>query len=156
MKERKHVELDDLDYKILRELSMNSERGVKDIAEKLGIPVSTCFNRIKRLKDHGVIKRYTISIDPQALGYEVTAAIHINVEGPYLEEIERALSENPNIIFLYDITGEYDVLAIARFRNVGELDRFIKSLLKNPKVKRTITNVILRVVKESDLKVPLE
>ncbi|NAZ12482.1 MAG: winged helix-turn-helix transcriptional regulator [Desulfurococcales archaeon] len=155
MTTKKKIALDDIDYKILKELSMDSEKGVKEIAEKIGIPVSTCFNRIKKLKELGVIKRFTINVDPSIIGYDVTAAIHLNVEGPYLEEIEKTLAENPNILYLYDITGEYDVLAIARFRSVEELDKFIKSLLKNPKIKRTITNVILRVVKESDVKVPL-
>lgn len=153
---KKKIELDDLDYKILKELAKNAELGVKDIAKKLDIPVSTCFNRIKRLRENGVINKFTISIEPYTLGYEVTAAVHLNVEGPYLEEIEKDLAENPNILYLYDITGEYDVLAIVRFKSVEELDKFIKGLLKNPKIKRTITNVILRVVKESDVRIPLE
>jgi len=153
---RRRAEIDELDEKILRELASNAELGVKELAGKLGIPTSTCFNRIKKLKEMGVIKKVTVSVDPMALGYEVTAAIHLNVEGPYLEEIEKQLAENPNILYLFDITGEYDVLAIARFKSVQELDRFIKSILKNPKVKRTITNVVLRVIKESDSKVPMQ
>jgi len=140
--------IDDTDLKILSLLVENANESVKGIARKLGMPVSTVFTRIKRMKERGVIKGYTIKVDPQALGFMVTAVIHFSVEGPYLEEIEETLKGHPSIVALYDTTGEFDIIAVARFRSISELDSFIKSLLKNPKIRKTTTNVVLRVVKE--------
>lgn len=50
---------------------------------------------------------------------------------------------------IYDVTGEFDVVIIARFKNTSELDNFIKNLLKEPKVVRTYTQIVLNVVKEN-------
>ena len=152
-KERKIV--DDIDLKLLYHLSKNANESIKEIAKKIGIPVSTAFARIKKLEEKGIIKSYTIKINPIALGFAVTAIIHFSVEGPYLEEIEKQIALNPNIIALYDTTGDFDIIAIARFQSINELDKFIKNTLKNPKVKRTITNVVLRVVKEDYPGIPI-
>ncbi len=147
---------DEIDAKIIKELQRDAAASLSEIASRLGIPVSTVFSRIKRLREAGVIKGYTIRVDPALLGYNVTAIIMFSVEGPYLEEIESVLSSNPNIIALYDTTGDYDVVAIARFRSIQELDRFIKGVLKNPRIRKTITSVVLRVVKEELGGIPVE
>ncbi len=148
-KKRDEARLDETDQKILALLSENANASVKEIAMQVGIPLSTAFSRIKRLEERGIIRGYTIKVNPGALGFTVTAVIHFSVDGPYLEEIEQTLASHPNIVALYDTTGEFDIIAIARFRDIDELDHFIKSVLKNPKVKKTITSVVLRVVKEN-------
>lgn len=154
-KRREEIKLDEIDQKILALLSENANSSVKDIANQVKIPLSTAFSRIKRLEEKGVIKGYTIKVNPSVLGFTITAVIHFSVEGPYLEEIEQTLANHPNIVALYDITGEFDIVAIARFRDIDELDHFIKSVLKNPKVRKTITSVVLRVVKENYPGIPM-
>ncbi len=148
--------LDEVDSLILAELSKNARASLKEISRKLGVPTSTVFTRIRKLEDKGIIKRYTVIVDPQKLGYTITAVIHFSVEGPYLEQIEKNLSQHPNIIGLYDTTGDFDIIAIVRFRSMDELDRFIKNTLRNPHIKKTITNMVLRTVKEQQPSVPLE
>ena len=74
--------------------------------------------------------------------------ILIEAEGRYLPEVEKELAQLDEVISIYDITGDYDVAVIARFKNRNTLNNFIKSTLKMPHVTRTVTNVVLNVVKE--------
>jgi len=148
------AQVDEDDIKILAALLEDASEPVSSIAKRLGMPTSTVFARIKKLEKMGVIRGYTVKVNPQALGYTVTAAILMSVEGPYLEEVEHEVAKSKNVLALYDVTGEFDVLVIARFKSIAELDRFIKGLLKNPRIKRTTTSVVLRVVKEECPSVP--
>lgn len=148
-------DLEEIDLRILTELAKNSRASLKELSTAIGAPVSTIFSRIKKLEERGIIQKYTLSVDPKMLNYNITAIINFNIEGPYLEEFEKQLSLHPNVLSLYDITGDFDVVAVTRFKSIEELDTFVKTVLRNPHVKRTITSIVLRVVKESQPFVPL-
>ncbi|MCI4396490.1 MAG: Lrp/AsnC family transcriptional regulator [Thermoprotei archaeon] len=154
-REIEEIVLEDVDLKIIEALASNSRSSLKEISEIVGIPISTAFSRIRRLEQLGIIKGYTLNVDQEKLGYKITAIIHFSVDGPYLEEIEKQIASKPNVIFLYDITGEFDIIAVARFKDIEELDKFVKETLKNPHIKRTTTSIALRVVKESYPHVPI-
>ncbi|MEZ0393746.1 MAG: Lrp/AsnC family transcriptional regulator [Desulfurococcaceae archaeon] len=141
-------ELDGLDRMILNSLREDSRRSVKSLAEELRRPVSTVYERIKRLERRGVIRRYTVDIDYSALGYTVKALILVNVDGKHIIDLEEELAAHPNVLAVYDITGEFDVALIAAFKSIAELDAFVKSLLKSPYVKQTRTSIVFRATKE--------
>ncbi|MEM1650006.1 MAG: Lrp/AsnC family transcriptional regulator [Sulfolobales archaeon] len=144
----KRVILDETDLRILEILKRNSRENIREIARRLGKPPSTISSKIKRLEKLGIIRGYTAIIDYQALGYQINALTLLQVEGAYIEEIERILSEEKNVRAVYDITGEYDVAIITTFRDVEDLNSFIKRMLKNPYIKRSVTNIVLRIAKE--------
>ncbi|ADI31765.1 Lrp/AsnC family transcriptional regulator [Staphylothermus hellenicus] len=141
--------LDDIDLKILDELRKYSRKSFREIASKLNKPVSTIYDRIKRLEKHGIIHGYTIDIDYRKLGYQIRALILVNAEGKNLIKVEQDIASNPNIQAVYDITGEYDIALIASFKTIEELDAFIKKLLGKPGVKHTLTSIVFRTVKET-------
>ncbi len=114
----------------------------------MGIAVGTAYNRVKSLEDKGILKGYTILLDSAKLGYGLTALILIEADGRYLPEVEKELAKLDEVICIYDITGDYDIAVVARFKNRNTLNNFIKSTLKMPHVNRTVTNVVLNVVKE--------
>ncbi len=140
--------MDDIDRKIMRLLQEDARKSFNKIADSLGIAVGTAYNRVKILEDRGVLKGYTIMLDSAKLGYGLTALILIEAEGRYLPEVEKELSKLDEVICIYDITGDYDIAVVARFKNRATLNSFIKSALKMPHVTRTVTNVVLNVVKE--------
>ena len=140
--------VDDIDRKIIRLLQEDSRKSFNKIADNLGIAVGTAYNRVKNLEDKGILKSYTIILDPTKLGYSLTALILIQADGRYLPEVENELAKLDEIISIYDITGDYDVAVVARFMNRAKLNNFIKSTLKMPHVTKTVTNVVLNVVKE--------
>lgn len=140
--------LDDIDFQIIRSLQEDSRMSYRKIADALGIAVGTVYNRIKRLEEEGVFKAYTVMADPTKLGYELTAVILIQAEGPHLQEVEKEIAQSDSAIGVYDVTGDFDIAVIARFKSRPMLDNFIKGMLKTPHITRTVTNVALNVVKE--------
>ncbi|RLI45823.1 AsnC family transcriptional regulator [Candidatus Bathyarchaeota archaeon] len=154
MEENPFAELDEIDIKIIGLLQEDSRLSFNRIAKELGISVGTAYNRIRGLEEKGVLRGYTAIIDPVKVGYQLTAIILIQAEGKHLMEVESEIARVNNVISVYDITGEFDVAVIARFKDRFDMNKFIKTLLKMPYVKRTVTNVVLNVVKE-DFRVPL-
>ena len=130
-------------------LQEDSRTSYRKIAEALGIAVGTVYNRIKRLEDEGIFKAYTVIVDPTRIGYDLTAVILVQAGGPHLAEVEKEIAQSEDTICVYDITGDFDIAVIARFKNRSMLNNFIKEILKTPHVTRTVTNVTLNVVKEA-------
>lgn len=141
--------LDDIDYAIINILKNDSRLSIREISKMINRSPSTISERIRKLENRGVIKRYNITIDHGRLGYKLNAITLLQVDGAHIEDVEKMLMTEPNVRAVYDITGEYDVAIITTFRDSEELDRFIKKMLKNPYIKRSVTNIILRIVKES-------
>ncbi len=140
--------LDETDVRIVRLLAEDCRLSGRALASRLGLAHTTVAQRVRRLLEAGVIRRFTVLVDPVALGYEVTSLTLVQAEGAYIEELERQLSSHPNIVAVYDITGDYDVAVIARFKALSQLDSFLKAVNRLPYVRRTVTSIALRVVKE--------
>ncbi len=140
--------LDDIDLHILRILQEDSRTSYRKISDSLGIAVGTVYNRIKRLEDEGVFKAYTVVVDPTKIGYDLTAVILVQAEGSHLAEVEQQIAHSGDAICVYDVTGDFDIAVIARFKDRSMLNSFIKGILKMQHVTRTVTNVTLNIVKE--------
>jgi len=140
--------LDDIDFQIIRILQEDSRMSYRKIADALGIAIGTVYNRIKRLEEEGIFKAYTVMADPAKLGYELTAVILIQAEGSHLLEVEKEIAQSDSTLCVYDVTGDFDIAVIARFKNRSMLNSFIKGMLKTPHITRTVTNVALNVLKE--------
>ncbi len=141
-------ELDQVDLAILNVLQNDARLSFRNIAQELGIAAGTVHNRIKKLEEEGVLKSYTIAVDPGKTGYDLTVLILIEAEGKHLPDVETEIAKIGNVVTVYDITGDFDIAIVARFQDRRQLNTFIKSLLKTPHVKKTVTNVVLNVVKE--------
>ena len=141
-------ELDDVDLGIIRLLQHDSRLSYNKIAAKLGISAGTAYNRVKSLEDRGILKSYTVLVDHLKLGYNMMAIVLIQAEGTHLVEVEKEIAKMANVISVYDITGDYDIAVIVRFKDRMGLNAFVKRLLSMSYVKRTVTNVVLNVVKE--------
>lgn len=140
--------IDKIDLQIISLLQEDSRLSFNKIASKLRISVGTAYNRVKRLEKKGILKGYTIVLDELKVGYGLTAIIMIQAEGKYLLDVENEVAKTNNVVSVYDITGDFDIAIIARFKDQTSLNAFIKSLLTIPYVKRTVTNVVLNVIKE--------
>ena len=146
-------QLDDIDKKLLKELLMNSNRSQRELAKAIGVSTATVINHIQRLESAGVIKDYTVMLDYERIGYELTAIVEMTVSRGKLIEVEKAVSRLPYVCAVYDITGEIDAIIVAKFRNRQELSEFPKALLGMPDIQRTNTHVVLNTIKE-DFRMP--
>ena len=139
--------LDELDVAILRRLNTDARKSFRDIARELKVSISTISNRVKRLEQEGIIVGYIPVLDEKKLGYDVLAVIGIRISKGKLLEVQRKIGREDKVVDVYDVTGEYDSVIIARFKNTKELDLFIKHLVAMENVERTYTQVVLNVVK---------
>ena len=140
--------LDDLDLQIINLLQEDSRLSFNKIASKLGISAGTAFNRIKSLEERQLIRSYSVIVDPVKVGFGLTALILIQAEGQHLPKVEDEVAKMSNVIAVYDITGDFDIGVIARFKDRSSLNSFIKGLLAFSYIKRTVTDVVLNVIKE--------
>lgn len=147
------MQIGEIDLEIIR-LLQNDPRSFSKIADALDISIGTVYNHVKKLEEKGILRGYTVTIDSDKLGYDLTAIILIQVDSRYRTETEKELARLYDIIAFYDITGEYDMLVIARFKDKTMLNSFIKNIQKRSSVKKTIVNVALEVIKE-DFRVKL-
>ena len=141
--------IDDLDLKIIRELQKDARQSYREIAEGLKVAEGTIYNRLHKLHEMGIIKRFMVDLDFSKLGYDLTAIIGLKVEGGHLPEIEEKIAKKSNVSAVYDVTGEYDAIIVAKFRDRNSLNKFIKGILAMSNVKRTYTMLVLNVMKEA-------
>jgi Lrp/AsnC family transcriptional regulator, regulator for asnA, asnC and gidA len=142
------VKIDDVDLNLIKELQYDGRRSFREIAEKLKVAEGTVYNRVNKLREEGVIKNFIVDIDYSKLGYDLTAVIGIRGKGGHLSEIEGKIAKEGNVTAVYDVTGEYDAILVAKFPGRDELNRLVKKLNGMENVDRTYTMVVLNVVKE--------
>ena len=147
------ITLDETDLKILSLLQKNCQVSYRKLGTLLCISGVNVAARIKALEEKGVLKGYMVSLDPVKLGYDLTAILYVQVEGGFLGEVGAELSRSSNVIGVYEVTGDFDIIAVAKLRDRDSLNALIKNLLITPHVRRTLTNITLNIVKES-FKVP--
>ena len=145
----KEYQADETDLKIIKLLEDNSKMNYREIAENIGVAVGTVHNRINNLKENKIIKNFTINIDTERLGYQITAIILMQIKGKFIEEIEKELEKKPNVYGIYDTTGDWDSIVMVKFKKTADLNAFLKDLNKMEHVERTSTSVCLNVVKEN-------
>ena len=143
------AKIDELDIKIITELQKDARQSYRDIAQKLKVAEGTIYNRVGKLKKEGVIKGFIADIDYGKMGYELVALIGITVEGGKLPHVEGKLAEDSNVTAVYDVTGDYDAILVAKFKDREGLNGLVKRTLAMDEVKRTYTMVVLNVVKET-------
>ncbi|BDZ72196.1 Lrp/AsnC family transcriptional regulator [Methanobacterium petrolearium] len=142
------VEIDDIDRKIISLFNEDGRMSYRKIAKRLDVSIGTIHNRMEKLNKNGVIQKFAPIIDHSKLGYNLTTIIGVRVKGGVLENWEGRTAYHKNVLCMYDVTGEFDAILVARFKDTSELDNFIKSLLKEPDVQRTYTQTVLNIVKE--------
>ncbi len=101
---------DDLDMKLLFELSQNGSISVPNLSKKLGINASVLYSRIKRLLKKKLIKKFTIVIDDSLLGIEVKATVGINRDPKLKDSIHKQLMETAEVVSISEITGRFDIM----------------------------------------------
>jgi DNA-binding Lrp family transcriptional regulator len=140
---------ENLDEKLINALLDDGRASLRSLAEKLDVSVTTVSNHLSDLEERGVIKGYTPKVDYDELGYDVTAVIQLKVEGSALPEITERLKGHEQMVSVYEVTGDHDVIAIGKFRDTDAMNDQIKELLVDPDIKESNTSVVLNTVLEN-------
>jgi DNA-binding Lrp family transcriptional regulator len=149
VQERRVMELNETDNRILKALLEDARFSSRQIAKNVGVSVGTVLSRIKKMEDEGLIKGYSAILDHEKLGYELTVVTEITVAKGRLVETENEIAKISNVCSVYDVTGLTDAVIIAKFKSREDLGNFTKRLLALPYVERTNTHVVLTTVKEN-------
>jgi DNA-binding Lrp family transcriptional regulator len=142
------VELDDLDIEILRSLNDNARKSFRDIAKELQVSLTTVSNRVKAMEREGVIQGYIPVIESTKLGYDIMVVIGVKVVHGRIVETEKDLAKDSAVFAVFDSTGDWDAIIMARFKSRVELNLFVKKVLDHENVDRTYTQVVLNVTKD--------
>ncbi|MDI9576616.1 MAG: Lrp/AsnC family transcriptional regulator [Thermoproteota archaeon] len=143
------MDLNGTDIKILHDLLKDARFSSRQIAKNVGVSVGTVLSRIKKMEDEGLIKGYSVILDHEKLGYQLTVVTEITVSKGRLVETEKEIAKIPNVCGVYDVTGLTDAIIIAKFKSREELGVFTKNILALPYIERTNTHVVITTVKEN-------
>jgi len=141
---------ENLDEKLVNALLDDGRASLRSLAEDLDVSVTTVSNHLNDLETAGVIQGYTPKVDYGALGYDVTAVIQLKVEGTAIGAVADTLREAKQMISVYEVTGDHDIIAIGKFRDTDDMNRQIKALLEDTNVKESNTSVVLNAVSEHE------
>jgi DNA-binding Lrp family transcriptional regulator len=143
------MELNETDKKILKNLLEDARFSSRQIAKNVGVSVGTVLSRIKKMEDVGLINGYSVILNHEKLGYELTVVTEITVSKGRLVEMEKEIAKLPGVCGVYDVTGLTDAIIIGKFKSREDLGKFTKQLLALPYIERTNTHVVLATVKEN-------
>ena len=140
--------IDELDRKIVRALNANARKSFREIAKEVGTSATSVIHAVKKLEAAGAIKGYVPVVDPGYFGFGLAAIVAVRFSKGKLLETQKRIAQDPHVAAVYDVTGDWDSFIVGRFSGREDLNGFIKGLLAIPHVDRTVTHIVLNVVKE--------
>jgi len=143
----KHLEIDQTDQQILIQLKQDCRRSYRELAAAIGMSPAALIERMKKLEINGVITDYSANFDYLKLGFEFMAIVQINVSGDLLE-VQQKISKLKGIAAIYDVTGQYDSVAVTMSKNRNEFSALVKKIQTIPGVEKTNSSVVLNIVKK--------
>jgi DNA-binding Lrp family transcriptional regulator len=145
--------LDRTDLKILDALQVDGRLTNAELAEKVGLSLSPCWRRLKRLEESGVIEGYQAVLNRRALGLGVTAFVRVDIERhtPAMErKFEDAIADLDEIVSCHVISGEGAFMLVVMSDSLESFSKFaLDTLMALPGVKDTRTSFSLKEVKSS-------
>jgi len=142
------MDLDQKDLKILEILCRNARTTYSEIAKAIGVSDVAVIKRIKKLEQTGVIKKYTVILDPRKLGYKSVSITGINTEPEYLFSVLSYLKEKDYVKYIALTSGDHSIMTIIWARDGDEMARIHEEISKLPGVTKVCPSMVLEVLKE--------
>ncbi|MEQ9436221.1 Lrp/AsnC family transcriptional regulator [Hyphomonas sp.] len=124
--------IDDVDRILLRALQADATQSLESLAARADISTNTCWRRVKRLEESGLITRRVALIDPDRLGLGQTIFVAIRTRDHSSEWLKRfadAVRTVPEVVEFYRMAGDVDYLLKVQARSVQDYDRVYKALI---------------------------
>lgn len=141
------MDLDDIDFAILRQLSLNATQGAGAIGRACGLSQPAAWRRIKRLRDAGVVRGLRLQLDQQVLGFGVTVFLGVKLATKgrvSLEDFERAVSAIPEVQTVEHVLGLYDYRLRVVARDLPDFERVLRRrIMTLPGAGEVEANVLL-------------
>ncbi len=144
--------MDRADHKILSILQRDGGISMGALAERIGLSLSACHRRVKKLEKDGVITHYAARLDRRALGLEIQVFIEVKLTSQRKHDFtafENAIEAMPEVLESHLISGEFDYLIRVAARNTADYERLYRNRLSLiPSVSQMKTLLSLSTVKE--------
>jgi DNA-binding Lrp family transcriptional regulator len=134
--------MDEVDRQIIKLLKDDSKAGYGEIGVKVRLSEGAVRKRIKTLTDEGVIRKFTVKIGV-AEGSQAITLLATNPENP-TQEVSKEIQAILNVETVYEVTGEYDIVAVISGNNVVEVDECIEKIRRVKGIMKTNTMIVLR------------
>jgi len=148
------MDLDETDKHLIEALQGDGRLSMRALADMVGVALGTVSNRLGKLEESGVITGYTVTLDADKVGWEMSVVVGLRIVKGELLPVQRLIADDPRVFAVYDVTGEMDSLVFARVSDRDDLDDFTKTVLSTEGVERSTTMVVLNTVKEQGVKLP--
>lgn len=140
--------LDEVDRSILKILQSDGRTALSEIARRLDMGSATIHERVRSLEEQGYIRDYRAVLDPELLGIDQVAFVHVETNAGRFSEVAERIAEHREVQEVHEITGDADLLVKVRVRAADDLSDFLSELGETEGVRKSATNVSLRTVKE--------
>ncbi|MDB9933677.1 Lrp/AsnC family transcriptional regulator [Candidatus Thioglobus sp.] len=151
--------LDSFDYKILKIVQENNKITSQQLAKEVGLSSSACQRRLNSMRKTGIIERDISVLDRNQLDRKITIIVQIlsDIEGTAPDiQFKKTMFDAPEVMQCYYVTGDYDYVLMATFKEMGDYEDFTKKyFLENPNIKRFSSMVVMNKVKEN-LSIPVD
>lgn len=138
------LRLDDLDHSIIARLVENGRESFAALGQRIGLSTAATKRRVDRLRHDGVIRRFTIEIEPAALGWNIVGFVELYCEGRVPPDRMREMAVSiPEVTDAYTVTGEADGILVVRASDAGHLERVLGVIRNHPGVTRTRSAIVL-------------
>lgn len=142
----RRYELDDVDRGLLRMLTANSRRTNNSLAEELGIAPSTCLARMNALRESGVIRKFTLDLDPEVLGHALEALIFVRIRAGarhLMSSFAEEIRGKAGVMQLFFLGGTDDFVIHVAVKDSNDVRQFVlDNLSANPAVASTQTSLV--------------
>ncbi len=151
------VRIDDLDRKILRELQRDASQSLDDIAKAVGSSKTPVWNRIRKMRDSGVIGQQTVVLDAEKLGFEACFFVLIRTsehEAEWQARFLSALRARPEVLEAHRLAGDIDYILKVQVRNARAYDEFYQALISEVNIYNVTALLSMEEIK-STLALPI-
>ncbi len=144
------MNLEDIELVILWQLYQNSRTTYKKLSKMCNVSIVSCHNKVKYMEKNNIITRFTIEVNPKALGYNLEVFIEIRIPRMIRKRVAEEISKMGGVDKVWEITGDTDLLIHGFFKDNDDLDKFISRLIKQfPEIADIITRVVLHKYEDS-------
>jgi len=144
------VRLDEIDLRLLELLQEHGRISQHDLAVAVGLSSPAVGERVRKLEERGIIRRFTAVLDPKLLGRDVSAFIFTGIAGSqYYPEFRRRVAEHPEVLECHSITGQGSHVLKIRTDSTSTLEALLAEIQSWPGVQWTTTSIVLSTIKET-------
>ena len=147
--------IDDIDRKLLHQLQLDGRITNQELAQRVGLSPAGCLERVKRLRERKIIRRFTVEIDPKAVDLALLIFVEVSLDKTTdrsLGDFAAIVKQTPEILECHMVAGGFDYLLKARVKDMEAYRAFLGDrLFSLPGLKETRTYAVLEEVKTSSL-----